>query len=323
MQSVPRVPAVRPWRARVSIAASAALISLLGLWAEARAEDTVLVVRPAVVGAEAQLFEQLQQATQASLRTSNKFSIEVTVTERGSNEGFQAQLERYRPDTVITLGRRALQVVRDTNYQGRIVAGAVDLRLNEPQQNTIVVGLFPDPRRIFAKTKQVLPATRRIVAVTTPRRWREIRDLADRAARDERLTLMTHEADSVGERAATYLNIIRYGNPETDVLWIIDNEAAFSSDVLPRIVELAWSKQFPVISNFVDHVGKGALLASYPDARRLGATLGRIGANGDHNSRVEPLQDLMFAANLRTARHLLPLVDIKQLERADLMLGQR
>jgi ABC-type uncharacterized transport system substrate-binding protein len=236
---------------------------------------------------------------------------------------FGPQLLRRRPGTVIALGRKALQGARDAGFQGRIVAGAVDVPLDQPLPNTIAVSLFPDPRPVFARTKLVLRGARRIVVVGSRARLGEIRAVSEKAARAEGLTLVTHEADSVGELATTYLNILRYGNPDSDILWIIDNDATFASDVLPRIVELAWSRQFPVISNFVDHVGKGLLLASYPDARQLGITLGRLGAGRDRASRVEPLRDLKFAANLRTARHLLPSVDIRQVESADLVLGQR
>jgi putative ABC transport system substrate-binding protein len=315
--------AVKFCRARVAVAAFSLFAGIFGAFGDVRADEAVVLVRPAVVGSEAQLFEQVRQGIQTGLRSANKSMVEVVIAEHDKPPMFATRIQDLRPDTVIALGRRSLKGVRDSGFQGRIVAGAVDLRLNESLANTIAISLFPDPRPVFSKTKQVLPGARRIVVVSSPERLREIRDVTEKAAREERLTLVTHEADTVGELATTYLNIVRYGNPETDVLWIIDNGPTFSSDVLPRIVELAWSRQFPVISNFVDHVSKGSLLASYPDARELGVTLGRLGASLDRMSRVEPLRNLKFAANLRTARHLLPSVDIRQVESADLLLGQR
>jgi hypothetical protein len=281
----------------------------------------VLIVAPEANSAERRWFAEVQGAAATELRRAGEVVREISLDTRNGHTTLLQQIGRG-PESIVALGRTSLTAIEAADYRGRLTVGAVDMPVGEVAPNRSVITLTPNPLGVLRRLKEVLPGTRRVIVVATPRRLLELRGAIHDAASDEKLVAVFHEANTDGEAGAAYLNVLRFGNPSTDVLWIVESSELFSSELLPRIVEVAWAHRFPVISNVVDHVNKGALLAPFPNPERLGAELGRQASRETSTGRATFVSSLSFAGNLRAARHLVPAVNLGEVERAELVVGK-
>lgn len=284
-------------------------------------ERGLLVLYPDVEQPERDVFTLLRAGIQGGAARSGVPVISIAVQESTSPSETAASIRRHAPRAVIALGRRAYQLANAMQLETRVLVAGVDLPVGSVGPNGI--SLAPNPRIVFTTLKSVAPQIRRVIVVVDPARDRWLLEPAAAAARAAGQQLQVHEASNVGEAAAHYLNIFRYGNPRTDAIWLLEDGRFITSDTLPTIIEESWSRNFVVFSNVLAHVSKGALFAHYPDPRALGERLAQLAVTEQRGPvGMSFLDDVKRAANVRVGAHLGPVVNNAQLATFDIVLGR-
>lgn len=220
-----------------------------------------------------------------------------------------SELRRRDLRAVIALGRNGLRAVAGLDKAMPVVAGGV-LSVPEAEARDLLVhSLTPDPALLFARLRVLVPGVRRVAVVFDPRQNAWLMRLAREAARAQGLELLATEAEDLKSALRAYQAAVNTLETRRDALWLPhDSTTVDESAVLPLVLQEAWDRSFSVLSSSVAHVRRGALFSLYPDnaalGRRLGAAL--LAALGS-NSRpvgVQPLRDVLIAANVRAANHL-------------------
>lgn len=134
-------------------------------------------------------------------------------------------------------------------------------------------------------------------------------DAAIVAAEQSGLNVVVRRADSRISAAREYREIMQSMRSKTHALWLLDEATMDADATLPAILRQAWDSDLIVVSNNLQHVSRGALMALYPDNRELGQALARLaldihGADEISRGAVVPLEAVRRALNRRTVRHL-------------------
>lgn len=292
---------------------------LLPQWLLAQ-EFGLVVLYPELEQPERDVFTLLRAGIQSGAARAGVPVATIELSDGASPSETAARIRSRTPRSVIALGRRAFQLTGTMQLATPVIVGGVDL----PVGNTGVNGISfaPNPRLVLGTLTSVAPQIRRVIVVVDPSRDRWLLEPAAAAARDAGLQLQVHEARSVGEAGAHYLNIFRYGNPRTDAIWLLEDGHFITSDTLPTIIEQSWSKNFVVFSNVLAHVSKGALFAHYPDPRPLGESLAQLAVRPTGRPQMRFLEDVKRASNVRVGAHLGPAVNNARLATYDIVLGR-
>jgi putative ABC transport system substrate-binding protein len=236
-----------------------------------------------------------------------------------NTQALAEQLRRQNIKVVIALGRHGLRVAGDLDRSIGVVAGGV---ISAPDS------LAPDPERLFAQLRELMPAARRVFVVYDPGHNAWLIRLAREAAKLHGLELVTHEARDLRTAVRHYQDILRTADPRFDALWLPqDTTTVDDSSVLPLVLERSWDRSLAVFSSNVAHARRGVLFALYPNNVELGRNLAASAMNylasGSHEPRgVTPLRDVLVAVNLRTASHLGLRLSYAQQRRFDLVFPQ-
>lgn len=276
---------------------------------------------PDIPEPERGVFRLIREGIAASIAKNHGTLLEHALSPASTTTTVADILTGSTADVLITLGRIATSLTQQLHPQLPWITGATEIAVPTPGIGGISLVVSPD--RVMDTLREVAPGIRRISVVLSPQRFGWLRPHMERAARSHSLQLAVYEADSISQAASHYLNILRYGNPQTDALWILEQGQYVTPDTLPRLIEDAWANNFVVFSNVLAHVSEGSLFALYMNPATLGSRLGTIAA--DIRDRAPPLildQAPLRAINLRTARHLATVVDTGRLKGFDLTLGE-
>lgn len=219
------------------------------------------------------------------------------------------ELKRRDTRVVIALGRSGLKLAAAMDRGVGVVVGCVLAVPEALAQAYPVHSLAPDPALIFAELRRQMPAARRVFVVHDPQQNAWLIRLAQEAAKAQGLELSAYEADDLKRATRAYQEIVAAAEPRRDALWLPqDSTTVEESTLLPLILEEAWRRGFATISSNALHVKRGALFALYPDNPALGRSLALSALEALAGRRVlrglQPLRDVLVAANLRTAAHL-------------------
>lgn len=254
----------------------------------------------------------------------------LSITERRLNSFASPQAMRNgissdAPEIVFTLGRQADEFYQSSGLEIRQVVGGLDIEPGPGSRDG--VSLTADPVFLLSRLKTLMPEKRRITVVYDPSKDRWLIERAKAIATSIGVTIVAHEATTLSEASSHYWNILKYGNPETDVLWLLSNPSFVSNSNLPRLVEESWRRNFAIVSNNIDHARRGALIAIYPDLEAMGAQLADLAIatseNPNKRPEIEPLGAVKFAVNKRIANHLGVSISAQDERSFDLILGER
>lgn len=272
-------------------------------------------------------FDEIFDAIEVGVRSREPA---LTITERRLNEfkspqAMRSAISSDAPEVVVTLGRQADDSYRSSGLKIRHVVGGLDIAPGLGTQDG--VSLTADPVFLLSRLKTLMPEKRRIIVVYDPSKDRWLIERAKAISASIGVTIVAHEATTLSEASNHYWNILKYGNPETDVLWLLSNPSFVSNSNLPRLVEESWRRNFTIISNNIDHARRGALIAIYPDLEAMGAQLAdlaiAISENPNKRPEIEPLGAVKFAVNKRIASHLGIAISAQDERSFDLILGER
>lgn len=225
--------------------------------------------------------------------------------------GLLKRLNDNNADVVIVLGRRGVEAVQTLGLKKPIVVGAAPLMpefMAAYGAPVSTIRLTPDIGLLFAKLREVVPASNRIIVITSASKESWLLRTAYEAARKNNFELTVHEASDIQMAAGLYrraMGSAREGG--ADVVWLPpDDESIDIRGILPEILQEAWIHKIPVFCSNPAHVKRGALFALYPDNPKMGRRLAILAMNMAKNgsTMILPAQDVLTAVNMRTAEHL-------------------
>ncbi len=204
---------------------------------------------------------------------------------------------------IIAMGSRAQKLVENVKLDViEVVLGAVT---KPPKSDLFNAGLLltPSPSRVYQQLDDLLPSVRNIYVIYSERSEWYV-NIARGLARDWRYNLVAMKTESLSDSVKQYKKILDGIDSESAIWLLQDSLSSDSRLILPQLLEAAWDKQFPVISNSAGHVRRGVLLALYPDPFEFGTDLAHKLKNGNDKGGFSPFEEALKAANTRTAEHL-------------------
>ena len=236
--------------------------------------------------------------------------LSYAIDKKVNTPDLEAELGNRKIDVLIALGRSGLGVASSLKIQPRIVAGGVIWAPQDNADTLSVVSLAPAPSLLFTRLKKLTPSVNRVYVVYNPQQNQWLIDIAQKAAKDNKLTLVALQAENLKIAVNRYKKVLQEIDPKHDAIWLPqDSTTVNHSSILPLVLEQAWKRSIPLFSSSVVHVKRGALFSLYPDNRALGHQLGVIAkeilSNAETNKGiVYPLKKVLTAVNIRTANHL-------------------
>lgn len=226
-----------------------------------------------------------------------------------------SELRKQDIRVVIALGRNGLKAASALDQMAIVAGGVLSVPESDAKRFT-VHSLAPDPMRLFAQLKSLMPAARRVIVVHDSRQngWliRRARDVAYSFG----LELAVQDAEDLKAAIRFYQEAFTNADPKRDVLWLPqDSTTVDEATVLPFVLQESWSRSMAVFSSSVAHVKRGALFALYPNNRELGKSLAVSAAAQAASSQsrgMQPLKEVLVAVNTRTASHLGIQLDTRQ-----------
>ncbi len=191
-----------------------------------------------------------------------------------------------------------------------MVAGAVqsdDASFRNADARVTTLSLTADPRYLLEGLHQVAPHIRRVLVAYNSDRQSTLIEAARTEGERLHLSIAAFPARDLREASAHYWNILKYANPETDALWLLEGDDLVDVDgTLPSIIQSAWGRRFIVVSNVAEHARRGVLLATYPDANAVGHRLGSLLLEASQGEKPRTLfgTDVAYVVNARAASHL-------------------
>lgn len=309
-----------------------ASVGVMMLWAlasnEAAAQGAtrpdIVVIRPSAAPPHDVVFDAITEGISSERERIDV--AEIVIEDATTPSSLAGQLARAHPDAVITLGRKANDLYAASRSSAPQIVGGLDVPPGKSAKKS-GVALSADPAFILGRLKAILPKAQRLIVVYDPAHDQWLIERAKKVAGSFDLSVDAYRATTIAEASTHYWNIIRYANPDTDVLWLVGNPALIGESNLPRIIEESWRRSFPVVSNSLDHVRSGVLLATYPDLTEMGRQLAiqaaEVAEAPDTVREIEPLAAVRFAVNERIAGHLG--LDLTEQDKRsfDLVLGER
>jgi ABC-type uncharacterized transport system substrate-binding protein len=280
-----------------------------------------LLLYPEVAEPERGVFRLVREGLARTLGSAGGELTELGIRPADAAQAVSASIAANRPDVLITLGRAATTLAQAVMPAVPWLTGATEMPV--PTQGIGGISLIIDPERYLATLAEIAPRINRVSVVLDSARFGWLRAPMQRAARAHAKQIAIYEAGTLAEAAAHYLNVLRYGNPMTDSLWLLEQGQFVNADTLPRLIEEAWANQFLIFSSVLKHVSEGSLFALYTDAATLGARLAKLAtATLIHAPPMAFDETPLRAINLRTARHLSNLLDVAAIKRFDLTVGE-
>jgi putative tryptophan/tyrosine transport system substrate-binding protein len=315
----PTVPAVR---LRAWIASWMLLLLLWCLQGAAAAEQIAIMYPPASPPAKA-VYDEIRRGIEQGLRSRGISSTELVV-ERGRPSARELVQWSKSNDVrvAIALGRSALEQSELLRRELPVIAGATNLSASA---DVAGVNLTANPRLLLSRVRELAPGISRILVVTQGEEDAALLRAAQGVARSLGLEIVDYPAKDLREATQHYWSFFRYSNPKTDAVWLLGDASVDAQSTLPSILEAAWAQRFIVLSNVVEHVRRGALLATFVDGDRLGARLASLAADAAAGRKVGQSwgEDVDYAVNARVALHLGLELNERTKARYGLVVGER
>jgi putative tryptophan/tyrosine transport system substrate-binding protein len=288
-----------------------------------RAGSSIALLYPQSTSSARAVYDDIRDNVSRGVKSRGYRYVEMVLQQAGSDrDALRQWADRNNVAAVVALGRLANENARSLRPEIPIIAGALNL---EQIPDTSGISLTPNPKLLFARLKEVAPEISRVLIICNPDRDTQLLKAARAASRELQLEISQFAAADIREATQHYYNVFRYSNPRTDAIWIIDDSLVDPDVTLPKIMENAWANNFVLISNVLDHVSRGALLATFVDPNGLGDRLSQLAADAASGKAVGQVlgEDVKFAVNARVASHLGLQLNERSKLRYGLVVGER
>ena len=228
---------------------------------------------------------------------------ELQLPSNDENNVLTEQIKRYKPDVVMTLGKRSLKKMRQLTSPIPIVAGAI----TKTEEAVSGVSMSLDAEVLLSHLLEMAPFVKRVYVVSDLQRQAQLEG-AEAYLSERGKVLKIEEVESIQEAADRYLKIIHQASAE-DAIWLTRGASLNDPSILMLVLEAAWKKKIVVFSSNPSHVKRGALFSLYPDNEKMGRALARIAQQQElepipDNAGLTPLRSVHLIVNKRTSKHL-------------------
>jgi ABC-type uncharacterized transport system substrate-binding protein len=288
-----------------------------------RAESVIALLYPQSTSSARVVYDDIRDSVSRGVKSRGYRYVEMVLQQSGADrEALRQWAERNDVSAVVALGRIAHENASSLRPDIPVIAGALTL---EQSPDTSGISLTAHPRFILTRLKELAPQISRVVIISNPARDTLFLNVARSAARDLQLEISQFAASDFRDATQHYYNVFQYSNPKTDAIWIIDDSLVDANMTLPTIMENAWSNNFVVLSSVLDHVSRGALLATFLDPSGLGDRLAQRAVEAASGTSVGQIlgEDVQFAVNARVASHLGLQLTERTKTRYRLVVGER
>ncbi len=292
-------------RGVIALLIATALLFTSPAWAAEK--DTIAVIYPDIGEPFRAIFAKIIEGIEDKLGN----QVAKHPVRPDTNIGaLKANLLRQNAKVVIALGRQGMQTATALSNDIGVVVGGVLTVPEIEAHGQLVISLSPDPALLFARMKELMPATKRVFVVYDPARSDWLIKLATEAALAQGLELVAHKAHDLRSAVRFYQEFFSAADGHSDALWLPqDSTTVEESSVLPLVLQKSWDHDIAVFSSNSAHVRRGVLFSLYPDNVALGESLAGLAQgfliSGKYSKRgMMPLRDVQSAVNLRTAQHL-------------------
>lgn len=299
----------RSYRLRLVLAALLLASALPAFAASAADASPAPQMRIAVIYPQVrEPFRSVFRAIADGVVAENPGPTEVFEVETDNNaQAISARLLASQAGAAVLLGKYGLTLSRSIDPSLNRVVGAVFAAPDELPEGVYATSLAPSPGSLFGKLRELAPAVQRISVIygADSNDWLIELALTEVAASGHTLTPIQKE--NIRDGASAYRTLLEQLKPPLDALWLPQASPFLNEkSVLQMILRAAWDRNIVVFSSNPSHVPKGALFALFPDNMEMGRHLARVAAESGPRSgpRVEALEQLNTAINIRTADHL-------------------
>ena len=280
-------------------------VSAAGAPEASRAQPTrIAVIYPHVREPFRSVFRAIADGAVAE----NPGSTEVfEVDTEDSAQAISARLQGSQASAAILLGKYGLTLSRRIDPRLNRVVGAVFAAPDELPDGVYATSLAPSPGSLFGKLRELAPAVQHISVIYGADSNDWLIELAQTEVAASGHTLTPIQKENIRDGASAYRALLEQLEPPLDALWLPQASPFLDEkSVLQMILRAAWDRNIVVFSSNPSHVPKGALFALFPDNTEMGRHLARLAADSAPRSgpRVEALEQLNTAINIRTADHL-------------------
>ncbi len=296
------------------------LCLLLALGSQATlAADAIksLVVVPESSGAAKKIYDQVIAGVQAN----PALQVDILNIDDGSSPDWLiGQIRKYEPELVIPIGNKSYKLCasihNDPSVKTKTVAGGISGKPN----GIPTLSLTASPVAAINYAREFAPWIKdlRLVYSEDLNGWWYEQAVA--YAESVGIKVIGYKADDLQHGVKLYSKLMKEAGKNTSAVWIPLKSVVPSKTILPLVLEKAWSKNLPVISNNPSHTRLGGFMAFYPDHFAMGKQLAEFAAaqyRGDETRKIIGTDTLKIAVNVRTGSHLGLRFDNAQLERFD------
>jgi len=242
-------------------------------------------------------------------RESTHKIIPYTLKDDFNPADFRSWASALNVKVVIAIGNSGMNAA--DSVKGKIPVISNAFLVPDRRDNSVSgISLAVDPTVLVDTLSAVAPEVKRISVVYNPEISGWLIDIAKSAAKKHGLRLIAYEADGIRSAARLYAKILEQSKPTQDAIWLPQDRTTVNDEIiLPMILKGAWNHSLVFFSSIGSHAKNGALFSLYPDYAGLGGSLAKmadkyIDNTSSIHTEIQPLYDLQFAVNIRTADHL-------------------
>ncbi len=205
----------------------------------------------------------------------------------------------------LLLGTEATQLIKGRRLARPAVAGLQYLSPKD-QFTDGGVSLDFDPEAVFPELNSLLPRHNRVHVIHIKGRDDWIIERVRQAGAMRGYSILPAAARSLGEATDHFSGALRFGNPATDVIWVLGGSGLITRDTSAHLFQQAYNARFPVFAGRRAWVEEGAFLGGEPDFREHGAQLARVLERvlATKAPLFETAAKISLAMNVRVARRV-------------------
>lgn len=168
------------------------------------------------------------------------------------------------------------------------------------------VSLEFDPEAVFPSLRSLLPNHNRVHAIYLKGRDDWIVERLRQTGAMRGYSVLPAAASSLGEATDHFSGSLRYGNPATDIIWVLGGPGLITRDTSAHLFQQAYNARFPVFANRRAWVNDGAFLGGEPDFFEHGRQLVRVLQTviDTQKPAFETSAKISLAMNVRVARRV-------------------
>lgn len=279
------------------------LLLFIFLSATSNASDSAintLVLQPQVKGAAKLIYDSVSQGIALNPRLTLHTQI---VSKKTSGEEIDSIIAENDFKLVIAIGNTAAKLAAQLNTPAKVIAGGVASAI----KGIPTLSLTADPKTALEQVQQINPNVTEIRVVYSSDLNAWWLDQAKQAEAETGIKVFGYQAENLKQGVRLYETLFAQATSKKTALWIPLKSIVPSKTILPLVLENAWSKKVPVISNNPSHTKLGGFLSFFPRHRSMGEQLASFAIAHYERSDAPTIvgtKSLSKAVNERTSAHL-------------------